>query len=103
MVQRPEDRRVHARSDAQISVDLAGLRMSARTRDMSIGGIFVEWADPLPPGSLLPVTLHLPDGPLELTAVVVRTVEEVGMGMRFDAGSQLARRRLEAFLQRARS
>jgi len=96
------ERRRHVREEARIAVDLAGMRISAHTRDMSVGGIFVEWSDPLPPGSLLPVTLHLPDGPLELTAVVVRTVEQVGMGMRFDARSDLSRKRLEVFVARAR-
>jgi len=97
------DRRVHERRSTKIEVNLAGLQLAARTRDMSLGGIFVEWNDPLPPGSLLPVTLMLPDGPLELTAIVVRTVESVGMGMKFDTRSQRAKRRLEVFLVEART
>lgn len=98
-----DERREFTRENHRISVNLAGVQLAAQTRDMSLGGIFIEWADPLPPGSLLPVTLMLPDGPLELTAVVVRCVEAVGMGMQFDTRSATAKRRLEAFLAEART
>lgn len=83
----------------QIRVELAGAQVDAKTRDLSAGGMFVEWDDPLSPGSLLPVTLHLPTGPLEMTAVIVRVIDDVGMGMRFDSQSQVALKRLAAFLE----
>ena len=59
----------------------------------------MEWDDPLPPGSLLPVTLHLPTGPLEMTAVIVRAIDKLGIGIRFDSQSQVALKRLAAFLE----
>ncbi len=92
------DLRKHPRLDRRVRVEVAGSMVTAQTRDLSEGGMFVEWEDPLPTGSLLPVTLHLPTGPLEMTAVVVRALDNVGMGLRFDSQSQVALKRLAAFL-----
>ena len=94
----PSKRRLYQRLDTRVAVNLAGTHIVSHTRDLSVGGMFVEWNDPLAPGSLLPVTLNLPSGRLEMTAVVVRTVEGVGMGMRFESGSPRTRERLGEFL-----
>ncbi len=93
------DLRQSERIQVQIEVNLAGASITARTRDLSAGGMFVEWQDPLEAGSLLPVTLQLSTGPLEMTAVIVRSVDGVGMGMRFGSQSQVALKRLAGFLE----
>ena len=101
----PSEQRKHSRREVRIQVDLVGnRRIRALTRDLSGGGMFVEWTPPLAPGSLMPATLHLPDGPLDLTTIVVWTAPQVslavgaGMGMRFVTTSPEAQRRLDAFL-----
>ena len=100
------DHRQHPRREVRILVDLVdNRRVRARTRDLSDGGMFIEWEHPLAPGSLMPATLHLPDGPLELTTVVVWTSPQLslavgaGMGMRFVTTSPEDQQRLADFLQ----
>ena len=102
----PADQREHPRREVRVQVDLVdNRRVRARTRDLSDGGMFVEWEDPLAPGSLMPATLHLPDGPLELTTVVVWTSPQLslavgaGMGMRFVTTSSEGKQRLADFLR----
>ena len=77
---------------------LAGATVEAYTRDLSVGGMFLVTDDPLPAGSLAPTALDLPDGTLELTAIVVHAVEGIGMGLRFEASTDEKRYRLESFL-----
>lgn len=92
------DQRAHPRHAVRLRVELAGAAIIAETQDLSEGGMFVEADDPLAVGSLLPVTLHLPDGRLETTAVIMRCVPGSGMGMRFGSASAAARARLARFL-----
>ena len=92
------EQRIHPRYRANVGLHVGGAAAASGPDDLSLCGMFVAWADPLPPGSLLPLTLDLPDGRIEVTAEVVRAVPGRGMGMRFEPGSEPKRCRLARFL-----
>ena len=67
-----------------------GPRIEARCRDVSLGGMFIETASPLPYGTPLRVFASLPDMPGEaVIEAIVRWAKPDGMGVQF--GSMGAR------------
>lgn len=69
------------------------------TRDLTLDGVFIATAAPLPLGSVLPIGLQLPDEEAELRvhAEVVHRADD-GMGLRFLELDGAARRRLRRFV-----
>lgn len=82
------EKRAHARIPARIRVsyEVNGARVDARSRDLSLGGMFIECERALPFGTELDLVVQLPalDGPVVLRAVV-RWVKADGMGVSFGA------------------
>lgn len=60
-----------------------GPRIDARCRDVSLGGMFIETAAPLPYGSTLRVYLRLPGLGEASIEVIVRWAKPGGMGVQF--------------------
>jgi type IV pilus assembly protein PilZ len=81
------DNRQHARRliETEVAFQVGeGSRIEARCRDVSLGGMFIETAGPLPYGSALRVFLRLPGlrGEASIEAVV-RWAKPGGMGVQF--------------------
>lgn len=80
------EKRAHIRVPTRLRVvyEHGGARIEARSRDLSLGGMFVEDVPPLPFGTELVVRVTLPalDRPAELRCVV-RWVKSDGMGLAF--------------------
>jgi type IV pilus assembly protein PilZ len=81
------DSRQHPRKSIETEVAFQvgdGPRIEARCRDVSLGGMFIETATPLPYGSRLRVYVRLP-GLRDEAAIdaVVRWSKPIGMGVQF--------------------
>jgi hypothetical protein len=81
------EHRQHTRQSIETEIAFQvgdGPRVEARCRDVSLGGMFIETAAPLPYGSALRVFLRLPglrgDAPIE---AIVRWAKPAGMGVQF--------------------
>jgi uncharacterized protein (TIGR02266 family) len=85
-------RRTDPRYDRRLEVEIAaeGKRLAALSRNISLGGMFVEGADVLPVGTSLQVSFTVPTQPEPITVSgEIRWVEKggpgqlPGMGIRF--------------------
>ncbi len=82
------EKRAHVRVPARLKVFYAqdGARVEARSRDLSLGGMFIECARPLPFGAEHDFELHLPALAQPVTVrATVRWVKSDGMGVSFGA------------------
>ena len=70
-----------------------------RTSSVGPAGLFLASAEVPPVGFAIHVRLHLPDGPLECVATVVRAVPGVGMACRITVPGAPERLRWARFLQ----
>lgn len=62
----------------------AGVEERGAARDLSLGGMFIETAAPLPFGTRVVVSIPLPSSPATLqVAAVVRWVDDSGIGVQF--------------------
>ena len=81
------EKRRHPRKEVRISVAFSlgdGRRIEAVSRDMSIGGAFVETDSPAPFASTLPVDLLLPGAKQAIRVTsTVRWTQRDGMGLQF--------------------
>ena len=100
-----KENRQHPRLSIGVDVDVTtGSNFYAgRTRDLSLGGLFVETEVGLPIGMPIEVKLKLPKGNFNLACEVVwmlsdRAQRVVGVGVRFLDLSPAAKRAIEAFM-----
>ena len=101
-----KESRKHPRVLIAVEVDLgaSGSNFYAgRTRDISLGGLFVETDVPLPIGTKLDVKLKLPKSTFTLPSEIVwmltdREKQTVGVGVRFLELSKAAKRAIESFM-----
>lgn len=81
------DKRQHPRKvvETEIAFQVAGgPRIDARCHDVSLGGIFIETASPLPYGTKVRVFMRLPGLRDETTIdAIVRWSKPTGMGVQF--------------------
>jgi hypothetical protein len=63
-------------------------------RDLSLEGVFVLDAEPLPVGSIVRFSIRLGNETVMFQGIVQRCVEKQGMGIQFKEMSKEARRRL---------
>jgi len=99
------DRRQHPRLSIAVEVDFGSENnfYSARTRDISVGGLFIESDIALPIGTRLRVDLRLLQkhvhAEAEVTWVLVGDGEQaVGMGVRFVDLPEIATKNIESFM-----
>ena len=100
-----KDGRQHPRVSIAVDVDVAsGSNFYAgRTRDLSLGGLFVETDVGLPIGTQIDVKLKLPKGAYAVPCEVVWLLSDrlrgtIGVGVRFLELSPGAKRAIEAFM-----
>ena len=74
------------------------------SRDLSVGGMFIETKTPLPEGSSIVLRFHLDDGgPIVLVEAVVRyAIRDLCMGIEFVNLSPTDRNRIEAYVANAK-
>ena len=101
------ERRKFARLALAVDVDFnSGNNFySGRTRDLSLGGLFVETDVPLQVGAELLLMIRILNKPLEIPGEVAWILlgdhgEVVGIGVRFIELTADARRSIEAFMRR---
>jgi hypothetical protein len=90
----PNDRRATPRFQAKPEDHITYGATSAVVRDLSLEGIFVFDADPLPVGSEIIFTLRAGDQDISLEGVVRRSEDHEGMAIQFTNVSALSKRRL---------
>jgi uncharacterized protein (TIGR02266 family) len=100
-----KENRHHPRLSIAVDVDVgSGSNFYAgRTRDISLGGLFVETDVPLPIGTLIDVKVKLPKTTFTLPCEVMwmlsdRAKNTVGVGIRFVELTHAAKRAIEAFM-----
>lgn len=89
-----KDRRATPRFLAKPENQIYYGERSASIRDLSLEGVFVLDADPLPSGSELTFTLRAGLQDISLEGVVRHSVVDVGMGIQFVNLSAVSKRRL---------
>ena len=72
----------------------------SRVSSLSLGGLFIESAEPEPAGDTLQVQFDIPGGPVRGQAVVRRSVTGRGMGVEFKELPEASRARLGELLQK---
>lgn len=112
MSQVRNERRKHLRIPVRIRIQyqVADQFFTDYIQNLSLGGIFVETADPLPVHTTLKVQFSLPslEKPIVADGIVVHRVEigkgkgraGSGMGIRFSQLDEQNKRLLEAYIQK---
>jgi c-di-GMP-binding flagellar brake protein YcgR len=79
------NRRRYSRAPLATQVYCQECMSLAFSRDVSLGGMFIETGNPLPVGSEVSLRFHLDDGgPIVVTAAEVKySVQKLGMGVEF--------------------
>jgi uncharacterized protein (TIGR02266 family) len=100
-----EERRQHPRLSMSVEVDFASEHnfYAAKTRDISVGGLFIETDIALPIGTRLRVDVKFSQKQLhadaEVTWALVGDDNQVeGVGVRFIDLSDSAKKKIEAFM-----
>ena len=75
----------------------------SRVRDLSAGGLFLSTQAPRPQGERLTMDFLVQEGRIRAEAIVQRTHESTGLGLKFTAIIDQDRPRLAALLGRVRS
>lgn len=83
--QKTKDRRLNPRAPLATQVQCDQCMSLAFSRDISLGGMFIETADPLPIGSALTVRFNLDQREkiVNATAKISYQIEKMGMGVVF--------------------
>jgi c-di-GMP-binding flagellar brake protein YcgR len=83
--QKMGDRRLRPRAPLATQIECDKCMSLAFSRNLSLGGMFIETPDPLPEGSLLTVRFNLDqkDRVVTATAQVTYNIEKMGMGVLF--------------------
>ncbi len=99
---RTGDRRQHARVPLVTQVYCEEFMWLAFSRDVSMGGMFIETKQPVPVGSRLTIRFHLEEGdPIVLASGVVRyVVPKLGVGVQFDEIEPPDRARLTGYVSK---
>jgi uncharacterized protein (TIGR02266 family) len=99
-----KESRQHPRVSIAVDVDVtSGSNFYAgRTRDLSLGGLFVETDIGLPIGAQIDVKLKLPKGTFKVPCEVVWQLADkgrtIGVGVRFLQLSTAAKKSIEGFM-----
>jgi len=99
-----KDRRAHARLSVGVDVDLTSGHnfYSAKTRDISVGGLFIDTPAGLPIGTLLTVDLKFMKSHVRIECEVMWALTDgdktLGVGVRFVELRPAARKSIEAFM-----
>ena len=94
----PNDRRATPRFQAKQGSQIIYGASVAIVRDLSLEGVFVSDADPLPVGSELAFTLHAGGQDITLDGIVRHVEDRQGMGIQFVNVSAVSKRRLRIYI-----
>jgi c-di-GMP-binding flagellar brake protein YcgR len=97
---RTGDRRRHARVPLVTQVYCEELMWLAFSRDISVGGMFVETKQAVAPGTRLTIRFHLEEGDpiVEAIGIVKYVVPKLGVGVQFFDIEPVDRKRLTAYV-----
>jgi hypothetical protein len=99
----PHERRKHARYPFTSMVDCVELksrtRLGGRTSDLSLGGCYVDTTSTFPAGSVIKLRLTKEMDYVEVTAVVVYSLVDMGMGVKFTGVGAEQLRTLEKWVR----
>jgi hypothetical protein len=96
----PRERRRTRRRPVTVAAEvrLVSDTVPLKAADVSVDGVFVRSAHVAPVRATLHLVLHLPDGPLESVATVVRALPGVGMGCHISIPGAQERQRWQRYL-----
>ena len=96
----PDERRLHDRSRLIVDVFFDGTDATgvASTKDISVGGLYMNTQRELPEGGLLTLRLPFAEGDVVVNAEVVYSNPGRGVGVRFHGLSERAREIIERAL-----
>ncbi len=98
------DKRRYPRAPLATQVEHESGTFIGFSRDVSVGGMFIETGNVLAPGSALHLRFNIDDGPICKAAAEVRyEVRRLGVGVCFTRISPEDEKRIEAFVARAAS
>lgn len=96
------DRRLYPRFPHVAAVEvvepISQTRVDGRTTEISLGGCYVTTANPLPPKTIIRISIHIEGIPFHSWARVVYNHTGVGMGIAFFDTAPDQRTHLKAFL-----
>ena len=99
----PKDRRVHRRYKTTNSVEIhpegQSAPIRARTADLSLGGCYVEMANPIPRGTQVKIGLWVKDAKLWVNGRVVTSTPGFGIGVQFLQMAEQDQNQLQNFLE----
>lgn len=90
-----KDKRASLRFKAKAGDNVYYIEGAGAIRDVSLEGLFVLDAEPLPVGSAIRFSLRLGNETVTFSGVVRRCVDQEGMAIQFTEMSREARRRLQ--------
>lgn len=101
---RLEEKRLHPRAPLATQVEYPAGTMIGFSKDISLGGMFIELTKPIPLGTRLQVLFHLEDGEdaVKTEADVMYSILKLGVGVRFRRLEPAARERIQAYVAAAR-
>jgi c-di-GMP-binding flagellar brake protein YcgR len=97
---RMEEKRQHPRAPLATQVEYPEGTLIGFSKDISIGGMFIELTKSIPIGTRLQVLFHLEDGgdAVKTEADVLYSVLKLGVGVRFHKVAPPDRKRIEAYV-----
>lgn len=100
---RMEEKRQYPRAPLATQVEYVEGTLIGFSKDISIGGMFIELTKTIPVGTRLRVLFHLEDGGDAVTteAEVMYSVLKLGVGVRFSKLDPSKRKRIEAYVAAA--
>lgn len=102
---RMEEKRQHPRAPLATQVEYPEGTMIGFSKDISIGGMFIELTKSIPVGTRLQVLFHLEDGgdAVKTEAEVMYAVLKLGVGVRFKKVEPPDLKRIKAYVASAHS
>lgn len=94
--------RVEAPADVWVYWKCNGREDVSRVRDMGMGGLFIETAEPRAEGLVVRLDFLVQEGQIRAEAMVRHAKPRVGLGLKFLALSEQDRPKLAALLNRLR-
>lgn len=101
---RMEEKRQYPRAPLATQVEYLEGTLIGFSKDISVGGMFIELTKSIPVGTRLQVLFHLEDGgdAVKTEAEVMYAVLKLGVGVRFFKLESSERKRIEAYVAAAR-
>ena len=97
-----KERRRHPRYNVELDVRFSDYErsMTIKTKDLSLGGVFLFMAKPPPLNTPVALELHLTDeiGDVEVRGHVIHCLKGIGMGIEFTEFSETGKLALDQYL-----